>query len=306
MATRYLCPVFLAIAFWLPSAQAAVVPNVVGQTQAAAPRTLANARLAVGSVTLQASPSVPASQVISQSPAAGTSVNDGAWVDLVVSTGPATVRPPPTPASGSVRVSIKNVYELSLNFGPLGEGRRAGTDEAAGVLEKRGAEYVGTVTARVRSGQSMAGLMATGCVGGQYDDSQELNVVGRPVSGFNARSQTITFTGTNYSPTAGNEYLALKFTPKTRTRQEPATRNMNEDVVIACHTLIDTPSGMAFLPLNDARWTMPQGGYIIALPPEGTYNYTDTTVLGATGTTLSPVFNVSKSIWTIQVERLLH
>jgi hypothetical protein len=265
-------------------------------------------------VTLQASPSVPASQVISQSPAAGTSVNDGAWVDLVVSTGPATasaptpgsVRPPPTPASGSVRVSIKNVYELSLNFGPLGKGQRAGTDEAEGVLEKRGAEYVGTVTARVRSGQSMAGHMGTVCGGGQYDDSQELNVVGRPVSGFNARSQTITFTGTNYSPTAGNEYLALKFTPKTRTTKEPATRNMNEDVVIACHTLIDNPSGIAFLPLNDARWTMPQGGYIIALPPEGTYNYTDTTVSGATGTTLSPVFNVSKSIWTIRVERLLH
>ena len=34
MATRYLCPVFLAIAFWLPGAQAAVVPNVAGQTQA--------------------------------------------------------------------------------------------------------------------------------------------------------------------------------------------------------------------------------------------------------------------------------
>lgn len=311
MATRYLCPVFLAFAFWLPSAQGAVVPNVAGQTQAAATRMLANARLAVGSVT--ASPCVSAGQVISQSPAAGTSVADGAWVDLVVCAGAATgssptpgpVRPPPTPASGAVRVSIKNVYELSLNFGPLGEGRRAGTDEAEGVLEKRGAEYVGTMTARVRSGQSMAGLMGTGC-SGQYDDSQELNVVGRPVSGFNARSQTITFTGTNYSPTAGNEYLALTFKPNSRTRQQPATVYLNEDTVIACHTLIDTPSGIFFLPLNDARWTMPQGGYVIALPPEGTYNYTDTTVSGAQGTALSPVFNVSKSIWTIQVERLLH
>lgn len=310
MATRYLCPVFLAIAFWLPSAQGAVVPNVVGQTQAAATRTLANARLAVGSVTT--SPCVPAGQVISQSPAAGTSVGDGAWVDLVVCAGAATgssptpgpVRPPPTPASGAVRVSIRNVYELSLNFGPLGEGRRAGTDEAEGVLEKRGAEYVGTMTARVRSGQSMAGLMGTGCGGGQYDDSQELSVVGRPVSGFNARSQTITFTGTNYSPTAGNEYLALTFKPNTSPSLRGATQNDSGDTVINCHTLIPTPSGIAFLPLNDARWTLPHSGYIIALPPDGAYNYTDTTVSGATGTTLSPVFNVSKSIWTIRVERL--
>lgn len=309
MATRYLCPAFLAIAFWLPGAQAAVVPNVAGQMQPAATRNLANARLAVGSVTT--SPCAPAGQVVSQSPAAGTTVNDGAWVDLVVCSGaaappsptPGPVRPPPTPASGAIRISLTNVYELSLNFGPLGEGRRAGTDTAEGVLEKRGTEYVGTVTARVRSGQSMAGLMGTGCSGGQYDDTQELSVVGRRVSGFNPRSQTITFTGTNYSPTAGNEYLALAFKPNGSPSQYRATQSNYGDTVINCHTLIDTPSGIPFLPLNDARWTMPEGGYVIALPPEGTYNYTDTTVTGAQGTTL-PGFNVTKSIWTIRVERI--
>ena len=182
---------------------------------------------------------------------------------------------------------------------------RAGTDEAEGVLEKRGAEYVGTVTAKVNSGQSMAGLMGTGC-SGRYSDSQELDVVGRRVSGFNPRSQTITFTGTNYSPTAGNEYLALTFKPSSSPSRRGATPSDSGDTVINCHTLIDTPSGIPFLPLNDARWTMPEGGYVIALPPEGTYNYTDTTVSGATGTTLEPFFNVTKSIWTIQVERLIH
>ena len=305
MPTRYLCPVFLAIAFWVPSAQGAVVPNVVGQTQAAATRTLANARLAVGSVTT--SPCVPAGQVISQSPAAGTSVADGAWVDLVVCAGgssptPGSVQPPPTPASGSVRISISNAYVLDLKFGPLGEGDRHGTDTAEGVLEKRGNQYVGTVTARVDSWQKLAGLMGS-CGPGHYQDSQELNVVGRPVSGFNAHVQTITFSGTNYSPTAGNEYLVLTFKPITSPSLRGATQNDSGDTVINCHTLIPTPSGIAFLPLNDARWTMPQGGYIIALPPEGVFNYTDDTKSGS-GNTLAPTFNVSKSIWTIEVERL--
>lgn len=309
MATRYLCPVFLAIAFWLPSAQAAVVPNVVGQTQAAATARLANARLAVGSVTLQASATVPAGQVISQSPAAGTSVADGAWEDLVVSTGPApgssptpgTVRPPPTPASGSVHISIKNEYVLDLNAGPLGSGHRDGTDEAEGVLEKRDGVYVGAVKAKVDSRQTIRGMFGVGnCTAGHYVDSQELNVVGRVVGDFNARSQTVS----SNARAAGNEYLALTFTPGTRTRQWNTTPSPNGDTIVACHTLIDTPSGIAFLPLNDARWTMPQGGYVIALPPEGVLNYTDNTVSGASGTAAAPLFNVTKSLWTIRVERL--
>lgn len=309
MATRYVCPVFLAIAFWLPGAQAAVVPNVAGQTQAAATRTLANARLAVGSVTT--SPCVPAGQVISHSPAAGTSVNDGAWVDLVVCAGastsptPGPVRPPPTPASGSVRISLKNDYNLDIYFGPLGEGDRHGFDTAEGVLEKQGDNYVGTVIARVDSWQRLAGMVGN-CGPGHYQDSQQLDVEGRPVGGFNGHVQTITFSGLNYSPTAGNEYLSLSFKPNTSPSRRGATRNDVGDTIINCHTLIDTPSGIAFIPLNDARWTQPQGGYIIALPPEGTYNYTDTTVsgTGTAGTTFSPILNVRKSIWTIEVERL--
>jgi hypothetical protein len=186
----------------------------------------------------------------------------------------------------------------------LGSVHRNGTDEVEGVLEKRGNEYVGTVTAKVDSRQTVRGMFGIGdCTAGHYVDSQELNVVGRVVvSGFNARTQTVSANAT----AAGNEYLALTFTPTTRTRQEPATRNMNEDLVIACHTLIDTPSGIAFLPLNDARWTMPQGGYVIALPAEGVLNYTDNTVPGASGAAAAPLANVTKSLWTIRVERLVH
>jgi beta-lactam-binding protein with PASTA domain len=68
------------------------VPNVVGQTQAAATTAIRGARLTVGSVTEQASSTIPAGSVISQSPAAKTRVAAATAVDLVVSSGLLDVR----------------------------------------------------------------------------------------------------------------------------------------------------------------------------------------------------------------------
>lgn len=292
MATRYFSSLFLAISlFWQASAQGAVVvPDTIGQTEAAATTALTNAGLTVGTVTYQAG-ACPAGTVIRQSPAAGVSVADGSPVDLIVCLGPAG-------SQNAIRISIKNEYALDLNFGPLGKGSRNGIDEAEGVLVKRDNEYVGIVTARVDSAQTLQGLIGA-CGPGQYQDSQKLEVVGHLVNSLNPRSQTATIN----QGAPGNEFLALEFTPRTRTSQQPLGQN-NADTVIACHTLIDTPTGISFLPLNDARWTMPEGGYIIALPDRGVLNYTDNTVPGASGTVASPLFNVRKSLWTIQVERL--
>jgi hypothetical protein len=69
---------------------AATVPNVVGDTQAAATTAITGAGLVVGTVTSASSSTVPSGDVISQSPAAGTSVNVGSAVDLVISSGPAS------------------------------------------------------------------------------------------------------------------------------------------------------------------------------------------------------------------------
>jgi len=66
------------------------VPNVVGDTQAAASAALTGAGLTVGTVTPQASGTVAAGKVISESPAAATSVAKGSAVALVVSSGPPT------------------------------------------------------------------------------------------------------------------------------------------------------------------------------------------------------------------------
>ena len=70
------------------------VPNVVGMTQAAAETALTGAGLAVGAVTEAYSATVPAGEVMSQTPAADTSVAPGTAVDLEVSKGPAPVTVP--------------------------------------------------------------------------------------------------------------------------------------------------------------------------------------------------------------------
>ena len=70
------------------------VPNVLGETQAAATTSITNAGLVLGTVTTQSSSTVPSGSVISESPAAGTQVNAGSAVNLVVSSGLAQVAVP--------------------------------------------------------------------------------------------------------------------------------------------------------------------------------------------------------------------
>ena len=74
-----------------PQTEPGTVPNVVGMAQAAAETALTSVGYAVGNVTQDFDDTVPAGQVISQDPAAGTSLVTGSAVDLVVSKGPALV-----------------------------------------------------------------------------------------------------------------------------------------------------------------------------------------------------------------------
>src|SRR2546430_834581 len=61
---------------------------------AAATSAITGAGLTVGTVTMQSSSTVAAGTVISESPAAGTSVAKGSAVSLVVSSGPAQIAVP--------------------------------------------------------------------------------------------------------------------------------------------------------------------------------------------------------------------
>jgi hypothetical protein len=63
------------------------VPNVVNQTESAAGSSITAVGLVVGTVTTQFSDTVPSGSVISESPDAGTAVNGGSSVNLVVSNG---------------------------------------------------------------------------------------------------------------------------------------------------------------------------------------------------------------------------
>ena len=210
------------------------------------------------------------------------------------------------PAPGGIRISIKNEYDAKINFGPLGKGWRKGTDMAEGVLKRQGSEYVGIITASVESDQLVASFLgpASDCPG-HYEDLQLLKATGHRVGGFNQQVQTVT--QITAIAAQATEYLRLEFAPVTVLSQQDGYLRLPEDMLpdlnVSCHTLIDTLSGIAFLPLNDTRWTMEGGGYIIALPSTGALNYTDETVPTAGGERLGP-FNAKKSVWTIRVERL--
>jgi 6-phosphogluconolactonase len=69
------------------------VPNVVGDTQAAASTSITGAGLKVGTVTLTSSSTVAAGDVISEAPVAGTQVSRGSSVNLIVSTGAPPANP---------------------------------------------------------------------------------------------------------------------------------------------------------------------------------------------------------------------
>src|SRR5205085_1563299 len=95
--------VTLVVSTGSPGPAQVTVPNVVGQTQAAATSALTGAGLTVGAVTMQSSSTVAAGSVISESPTAGTRVASGSAVTLVVSTG----------SPGPAQVTVPNVVGQS-------------------------------------------------------------------------------------------------------------------------------------------------------------------------------------------------
>jgi hypothetical protein len=79
---------------WQAVTTTVTVPDVVGQTEQAAATAITNASLTVGTITSTSSSTMPAGSVISQNPVAGTQIAPSSAVNLVVSSGPATVAVP--------------------------------------------------------------------------------------------------------------------------------------------------------------------------------------------------------------------
>ncbi len=114
------------------SATQVTVPNVVGLTQAAATTAIASAHLTLGTVTQQTSATVPAGNVITQDPAAGSAVAQGSLVNITVSLGssglppdPATVAPPLDPTGANSFFASTNFLYAGSN--PIQTGVAAGT-----------------------------------------------------------------------------------------------------------------------------------------------------------------------------------
>ena len=121
----------------LPSA---VVPSVVGLSQAEAELAITNAGIVVGIVSTESSNTVPAGHVIRQTPAAGTNLNLGDSVDLLISSGPTLVEVPnvigmsPANAEAAIETAgltvgaIANDYSDTVPAGNvISQGPSAGT-----------------------------------------------------------------------------------------------------------------------------------------------------------------------------------
>jgi beta-lactam-binding protein with PASTA domain len=105
------------------------VPNVVGLTQTAGTNQIITGGLLVGTVTQQSSATVPSGSIISESPAAYTSLPIDSSVNLVVSTGPAQVSVPnvvgstQTAATGAITgagLALGTVTQQSSSTVPTG------------------------------------------------------------------------------------------------------------------------------------------------------------------------------------------
>ncbi len=100
--------------------QMVAAPNVVGSTQGAATTSITGAGLVLGTVTQQSSSTVASGSVISQTPAAGTSVAVGSTVTLVVSNGP----PPASNGGGGGGGGATGPFEILFGVGLLAMARR--------------------------------------------------------------------------------------------------------------------------------------------------------------------------------------
>jgi hypothetical protein len=203
--------------------------------------------------------------------------------------------PTPAPTPGGIRISIKNVYTVTLDFGPLGKGWRKGIDGVVGVLKRQGNEYVGSVNADINAIQKLSSPFRN-CPEAATKGKQQLKITGRPISGFGP-FQTIKYDRSTSTGRETGEFLELRVYPETAPQMSK---------VDPCHELLEVEAGIFILPLNDSRWSLAEEGYIIVLPSSGVLIYTDDAVAAkkpAPGPLPLPL-DAKESLWTIQVERL--
>jgi parallel beta-helix repeat protein len=98
------------------------VPAVVGLTEAAAVVTLEGAGLMLGAVSQTYSTTVPAGQIMSQTPAAGTAVAVGAMVHVVVSSGTTDSEPPSVTITAPSALVTNTQPGIAVTYADAGTG----------------------------------------------------------------------------------------------------------------------------------------------------------------------------------------
>jgi len=94
------------------SATPVTVPNLIGTSQVAAATAINGAELWIGTVTYQNSTTVPAGEIISQTPAAGSTAATGSRVNLVLSSGPTIPAPTVTLTADQTSIASGGVVTL--------------------------------------------------------------------------------------------------------------------------------------------------------------------------------------------------
>ena len=131
------------------------VPNVVGDTQAAATSAISGTGLTVGTVSQTSSTSVANGSVVSQTPAGGASAAKGASVALVVSSGPPPV-PVPNVVGDTQTAATTAITGAGLKVGTLTQATSSTVPNGDVISENPAA------ATSVASGSSVALVISTG------------------------------------------------------------------------------------------------------------------------------------------------
>jgi PASTA domain len=169
------------------------VPNVVGDSQAAATTAITGAGLTLGTVTQASSATVASGSVISQTPAAGASAASGASVALVVSSGPAPVAVPNV-VGNTQAAATTAITGAGLTVGTLTQATSA-TVAAGDVVSENPA--AGT---SVASGSAVALVISTG---------PQTFTVGGTLIGLSANASVQILNGADTLPVSTNGSFIL-------------------------------------------------------------------------------------------------
>jgi beta-lactam-binding protein with PASTA domain len=254
-------------------AQQVAVPSVVGDTQATAEANITGAGL-VFTVTNASSSTVASGNVISESPGAGTSVNSGSSVNLVVSTGPAQIAVP----------NVVGDTQAAATTAITGAGLVVGTVTTASSSTVASGNVISespTAGTSVNSGSAVNIVVSTGSaqvavpnVVGEAQATAEANITGAGLvfTVTNASSSTVASGNViSESPSAGtsvNSGSSVNLVVSTGPAQVAVPNVVGEAQATAEANI--TGAGLVFTVTNASSSTVASGNVISESPTAGT------------------------------------